>query len=165
MISNRFLIGVAVLIVFVAILVFNGGSSTSTTTTIQASTSYPVSSSSSSTSTTPTSSSSSSTSTSTTISSSNVIIFNVTLRDYTITPNVFVARAGQTVYFNVTNWGTYYHDLGIWGLGSAYGTPQLNGNGGKGVFQFSSTAPGNYFVYSNVNNDQNYGMNAILSLH
>jgi hypothetical protein len=93
-----------------------------------------------------------------------VVVFNVTEKDYSITPNTFVINVNQTAYFNVTNDGTYSHDLGIYGLGSQWGTPVLNGGGGKGVFRFNATGPGNYTLYSNVGNDRNMGMVGTLTI-
>ena len=114
---------------------------------------------------TTTATTSASTSTSTTVqSNSSVIVYNVTITDNSITPNMFSARKGQTVWFNVTNIGTRQHDFGIWDLGASYGTPILNPNGGFGVFQFSSTGAQTFHIFSNLDDDWQEGLNANLTV-
>jgi uncharacterized cupredoxin-like copper-binding protein len=141
------------------------GTSTTTTTIKQAQTTVPTTTQ--STTTVPTSVTTVPT-TVTTINQSahpQSITFNVTETDYSIAPSTFNAYANQKIIFNVTNNGAQTHDLGIWGLGSGYGTPQLNPHGGFGQFQFTTTTPGNYQIYSNVGGDQQRGMIATLYVH
>jgi hypothetical protein len=93
-----------------------------------------------------------------------VVTFAVAENDYSIAPNTFVINLNQTAYFSVTNYGTQDHDFGIYSLGPSFGTPVLNGGEGKGVFEFNSSSPGNYIVYSNVGNDRNMGMVGTLTI-
>ncbi len=149
--SNSSLMWIGIIVVIVIVvgaiaLTYKGGGNagSATTTTPYTTTSSGTNASSSST---------------TTATTQQTYYFNVTEKEYSITPNVINVTHGSRVVLNVWNMGTLTHNLQVASTGTPLISPDTNY-----TLIFTAPAAGQYTMIDSLGNDQNYGMIGTLNV-